>query len=203
MGEKGELLTQAWSRLAELLPDRFQLVKQRASTDRGADALWLVRDADGDSAQLLVLAKRSVTPREAQRIAASRIDMWAPGEPTLLVVTSWFSPRTREVLKTQGFSYLDLAGNALLAVDRPAIFVSVRGADRSPSPAPRPPARLRGSKARRLSSRVRESRFRSICSSRRRWPGPGGAPHGYHHTPGTWPGVPRAWKRRWPTRATS
>ncbi|GAA3757849.1 hypothetical protein GCM10022225_48890 [Plantactinospora mayteni] len=144
------MLDQARSRLVELLPARFQLTEQRLDADRGADAFWQVRDTGGDSAQLVVLARRSLRPREAERIVVPRTATGTLGEPTLLVVTSWFSPRAREVLEARGFSYLDLAGNALLAVDRPAIFIRMRGADRSPNPPSRPPARLRGTKARRL-----------------------------------------------------
>jgi hypothetical protein len=66
-------------------------------------------------------------------------------------VAPWLSPRSRRVLEERGYSYIDLTGNVLFKVNRPAVYIKLQGSDRDPNPPPRrPPAGLQGPKARRL-----------------------------------------------------
>ena len=68
----------------------------------------------------------------------------------VLVVAPWLSARTRELLAAENINYLDLAGNARLQLDNPALYLKSVGAQRNPAPPARGQARLRGPKAGRL-----------------------------------------------------
>lgn len=108
--------------------------------------------APGMGATIAVEAKRSLEPREVGSLFGSvgrTIRALSPNIP-VLVVAPWLSPRTRDLLASEGLNYLDLTGNALVRLDRPALFIQTQGADRDPSPVPRGKARLRGPKAGRL-----------------------------------------------------
>ncbi len=64
-----------------------------------------------------------------------------------MVVASWLSPRTRELLRARGNNYLDLTGNVDVALRSPAVVWRTVGADRDPKPLPRSGPSLRGPKA--------------------------------------------------------
>ncbi len=106
----------------------------------------------GVVATIAVEAKRSLEPREVAGLFGSvgrTLRALSPNIP-VLVVAPWLSARTRELLATEGVSFIDQTGNALVRLDRPALFIQTVGAARDPSPAPRAKARLRGAKAGRL-----------------------------------------------------
>lgn len=110
-----------------------------------------VRAENGYTATLAVEAKRSVTPRDAERLWLGQVDVLARmANVRFLVVAPWLSPRTREVLASRGVNYVDLTGNVLVRLDNPTIRIRTDGATRDPAPAPRGLARLRGPKAGRL-----------------------------------------------------
>jgi hypothetical protein len=119
-------------------------------TDR-ADAAIEIHAANV-YATLVVEARRSLGPREVERLFGSvgrTLRALSPHIP-ILVVAPWLSVRTRELLAAEGVNYLDLTGNALVRLDNPALFIDSQGAARDPSPAPRAHARVRGPKAARL-----------------------------------------------------
>jgi hypothetical protein len=116
------------------------------------DAAIDVRAVDGTSTTLAVEARRAFSPRDALLLfsgAAGSVRAPASRIP-VLVVAAWLSPRTQELLAAENMNYLDLAGNARLQLDSPALFVKSLGERRNPAPAVRGQARLRGSKAGRL-----------------------------------------------------
>ncbi|HYN81308.1 MAG TPA: hypothetical protein VES88_07390 [Gemmatimonadaceae bacterium] len=65
-------------------------------------------------------------------------------------MTSYLSPMARERLRTGGVSYLDLTGNVRIVLDRPALFIESRGADRDPAPPRVGSKSLKGSSAGRI-----------------------------------------------------
>jgi hypothetical protein len=66
-------------------------------------------------------------------------------------VAPWLSPRTRELLAARDFAYLDLTGNVLLRLARPAVYLRLEGAHNNPTGAQaRGPATLKGARAGRL-----------------------------------------------------
>lgn len=152
-----ELLRAARDQLAGLLPRHFELTDavidgQAAGPDSGMDALWRLKEQHSGDTLILVEAKRSFTPRHAYRLDHRIPDMVrrAMGNPVILVIAPWLSPRARALLTERGYSYLDLTGNVHLRAERPAVFIKLQGADRDPHPAQRGAARLHGPKARRL-----------------------------------------------------
>lgn len=156
-GSSSELLVRAESMLRELLPIYLTLTRLQAKLpaslgDTGIDAVWELAAEAGQSAQIYVQAKASFVPKDAERLR-----WWLRGlltgmepPPTMLVVSPWLSPRSRELLGGQGISYLDLTGNALLQTARPSVFVRVQGSDRDPRPKARRGVTLQGPKAQRL-----------------------------------------------------
>lgn len=68
----------------------------------------------------------------------------------LIVTAPFLSPRTRELLAAAGASFLDGTGNIRLALERPAVFIEARGADKDPAREPRPLASLKGPAAARV-----------------------------------------------------
>lgn len=117
------------------------------------DATIDIRGPDGTYAAIFVEAKRSFGPRDAQRLLAgltrSLLERLG-GTAAVLVAAPWLSRRTQELLAAQEVNYVDLTGNARIALSNPALFVSTEGAARNPEPMPRKPASLRGPKAARL-----------------------------------------------------
>jgi hypothetical protein len=101
---------------------------------------------------LMVEARRTLGPRDVARLfgpLGARVRARTP-HLSLLVVAPWLSPRTRELLEAENVNYIDLTGNGSVRLDGPAVFMQTSGAERSPSPAKRAKARLRGPKAGRI-----------------------------------------------------
>jgi DNA-binding transcriptional ArsR family regulator len=103
------------------------------------------------TATFVVEAKRSVSPRDVERLMAglSRT-LRTFANVSVLVVAPWLSARTQELLRKEEINYVDLTGNAWVRADYPAVFIRTVGATRNPEPAAREAARLRGPKAGRL-----------------------------------------------------
>lgn len=115
------------------------------------DGTILIQSPQG-ATNLLVETKRSIVPRDAERLFSGlgqRLRLLNPSFP-VLVVAPWISTRTQEILVSQGINFFDLTGNARIALDYPPIFISSEGKTRDPAPLTRPKASLRGPKAGRL-----------------------------------------------------
>jgi len=118
----------------------------------------------GRVADIDVKVLKDATPRAVAGLARQVT-------PTL-VVADWLSPRSRDLLRANGTSYLDATGNAEIRLDEPALYIRTDGADRNPSPKPATGPRLRGPKAWALLRTIAEApsvrRARARRSSRRR-----------------------------------
>lgn len=142
----------AW--LRERVPSTWEIKPSGRGelTDIGrADAAVEIQ-ARGVYATLAIEAKRSLGPRDVAGLFGSvgrTLRALNPNIP-ILVVAPWLSPRTRELLASEGMNYFDLTGNALVQLEYPALFIQSQGADRDPSPVQRGKARVRGPKAGRL-----------------------------------------------------
>ena len=95
-----------------------------------ADAVWTLR-AGGDQVRFVVEVKRTVLPRDVQRIAA-HLEQAKQEEQAecLILVTSSLTRRTRELLKDCDISYVDLRGHLRLIV--PGRVLVVANADSEP-----------------------------------------------------------------------
>jgi hypothetical protein len=154
-----ELVDAAIAWLRESLPDSWEVGRsQRTLTGtinaaaRTLDAAIDIRANNGTSTTVAVEARRSFAPRDAELLfsGVARSLRALAGHIPVLVVAPWLSPRTQQLLAAEDINYLDLAGNARLQLDNPALYLKSLGEQRNPVPAARGQARLRGAKAGRL-----------------------------------------------------
>jgi hypothetical protein len=152
----------------DILREAIRLVEERlpsswsASIDeepridgRRLDAVVTLTAPDGVRGHLLVEAKRLLTPRDVPQVLQQLNDYIRAKEPTVptarMVVARYLPPSTRERLEEQGASYADATGNLRIMLDRPALFLHDRGADKDPWRGPgRPRGTLKGPSAARV-----------------------------------------------------
>lgn len=120
-------------------------------TARPLDAAVSLKAPNGELTTFAVEAKRSLTPRDVDRmLGVTRVMRELATNTPILVVAPWLSVRTQELLEAEEINFIDLTGNARVSLEDPALFVGSTGADRNPEPLPRGQARGRGPKAGRL-----------------------------------------------------
>ncbi len=161
---EAELLDHAREQLEELLGDAWRVfpsdlsdsLASPLSADRGVDAVWRLGSEESSSPSVLILieVKRGpMTPARArqavdqlrryQAAASERLD----GRSALMLVSTWLSPRTTELLEQEGVGYIDPTGNVSLRLSEPLVRIKTSGATRSPSPEQRPSRSLSGTRA--------------------------------------------------------
>lgn len=160
IGEATNLLDAAVAWLQEQLPPTWTVARSNRTVAGGnlatpqplVDGAIDIQGAQGTLVTMAVEVKRSFQPRDVEQIlpGISRVLRTLAGNVPLLVVAPWLSARTRELLAAEGINYVDLTGNARIALEYPALYIKTVGADRDPSPSERPAARVRGPKAGRL-----------------------------------------------------
>lgn len=155
MGPQSEkqLLADGYDALAVLLSEgpgielKPQVGPEGATGDAGFDAFWEIT-GDGSSyiGTILVECKTRVTPRtvEQLRLTLTPAKLARMHNPTVLILAPWISPRTRELIHAEGWSYLDLTGNALIKMHRPSLYVRLAGAHTDPHPRAQSEVLLRG-----------------------------------------------------------
>jgi len=131
------LLERCLTTLRELLGPDWEVIfrpERMSEKGRDSDVMLQIKSADGVYVEMLVEAKRRVTPKEAAGPLAStaRLVRRVNQYTQLLVVSPWISPPAQEALRTSGIDYLDLTGNVSLRVSRPAIVIHTRGAAHAP-----------------------------------------------------------------------
>jgi len=100
-----------------------------------------------------------VSPRQAaeaaSRLARAAQEAQAAGS---LLISNYLSELSRKRLRAAGVNYLDLTGNAWIALERPGLMIETHGADEDPSPPRRGIRSLKGIKAARI--------VRALCDTR-------------------------------------
>ncbi len=148
------LLEQALEVLLGLLPPQWTVERGQgpAQDDGLTDERFVVKDRGGTGRAILVDARPRTTPAELDKAYndpfARRMRRDA-GSP-ILVVSRYLSPRSREILEAAGINYLDLTGNARIAIDFPGLSVRTEGAQREPTPRRRPERGISGPAAGRI-----------------------------------------------------
>jgi hypothetical protein len=129
--------------------------ESRDESDSGVDAVVRLASPDDGEAVILIEAKRLVRTRDVPflldqlRSAAARCGR--RDGIAVVLAARYLAPSTRERIAELGGGYVDATGNMLLAVDRPALFLRDRGADRDPWRGPgRPRGTLQGPAAARV-----------------------------------------------------
>ena len=159
------LIGTAVQEIGTRLPPRWRLrdlaretaVRSSLNSSHRIDAIWELRDPDGLSADILVEVKVTpVEPRLVGHVAdqlqarSASICEQTGATPAHLLVSTYLSPLTRERLTAAGISYADSTGNIRFAVDRPAVYIEIQGADRNPFREERPLRSLKGGRAARV-----------------------------------------------------
>ena len=160
-----KLIDTAIKAIGKHLPPRWLLLdREREATGwspqnatRIAGAIWELRGPDGLSSDIIVEVKANpVEPRMVDRIASqlqalsnSRHEQ-AGVTPACMLISTYLSPLTKERLMEAGISYADATGNIRFAVDRPAVYIEIQGADRNPFREERPLHSLKGGRAARV-----------------------------------------------------
>jgi hypothetical protein len=101
------------------------------------------------SGPVLVEAKTDLTPKAITEILRPRVELMrrVTTDAAVLIITPWLSPRTRDVLDSLGYGYLDLTGNVSFRLNRPTVVIRMVGDQRAPQPAKAYARHLRGEKA--------------------------------------------------------
>jgi hypothetical protein len=157
MGREAEVLRQGLSALRALVPANWTIAERAEPAGGQAvsgrpDAVVVLQEPTGPSTRLVVEARERLLPRDVATVAGGRLALLRDLDPyaTVLVIAPWLSQRTRDLLTEQGVAYLDLTGNVLLVLDRPALFIRTTGAAQDPNPPVRGGLSLRGRAAGRV-----------------------------------------------------
>ena len=148
------LFEQALQVLRGVLPPGWTVERGQGPVQHGGltDERFVVKDRGGAGRSVLVDARPRTTPVELDKAyndpLARRMRRDA-GSP-ILVVSRYLSPRSREILEQAGINYLDLTGNAWIAIDFPGLSVKTEGAQREPTPRRRPERGISGPVAGRI-----------------------------------------------------
>lgn len=94
---------------------------------RGEPALLRLRSPEGDAFDFEIVRVASPTPRSLTELVDARST-----SDRLLVVSSYLSPRAREVLEERRVSYGDATGNIKLVSDEPPLWMEAVGASSNP-----------------------------------------------------------------------
>jgi len=126
---------------------------EKVISNRRIDAVVELTGPDQAKAVLVVEAKSSVLTRDltsaVEQLRSHLVRFSEPAAPML--VAPYLPPSARAWLEERGISYADVTGNLRLVLERPAIFLRDRGADRDPWRGPgRPRGGLQGKSAARV-----------------------------------------------------
>jgi len=132
-----DLVEESLRILGERLPPGWRVTRSvdTGPGDRENAALFEFTTQSGMANGLaFVEVKRSFAAADIERLLGglTRRLRDAFGHRTILLVSEFLSPRTRELLAAEDVSYLDLTGNIRLVMQMPPIFVETSGAERWP-----------------------------------------------------------------------
>lgn len=146
--------------IEQRLPDGWTALPSKARKLGGyeADAVLEVRAPDGVAATVLIEAKSRFTAQQAADLAPRLAAAARQGGAAALLITRFASATTQQRLRDAGVSYLDLTGNARIALRSPALYIETEGASKDPNPPERGIRSLKGAKAARL--------VRALCDFR-------------------------------------
>jgi hypothetical protein len=140
------VLRHAVEQIQRVLPGHWS-TSVATKTNDVADARLTIKTPAGASAALAIGARRQLDPRLVSEVAGALRS--APADAHV-VIAPFLGARTRERLAEEGIGYVDLVGNMRLVLDRPTVFISSRGDERSPWAVPRSSRSLHAPKACRI-----------------------------------------------------
>jgi hypothetical protein len=141
------LLRQGIRELRRRLPPGWLLGEPQEAPDP-IDACIRLSTPDGRAGLIALEQRARLDPKGVLPLAEAR--RAAELKLPLLVISRYLSEATRERLRSESISYLDLTGNARLVVAEPGLFIETQGASEDPEREERPARSLRGPKAGRI-----------------------------------------------------
>lgn len=132
-----QLIESALTLLADRVPPGWSVERaQGHGAGSGEDdAVFTFGSQSGESSgSVIVEAKHNFAAADIERLIGglTRRLGETSGDRTILLISEFLSPRTREMLAEEDISYLDLTGNTRLVMRYPAVFVETTGSDRRP-----------------------------------------------------------------------
>ena len=158
MFSENDILTKALEQIGSRLPSSWKVspkAREAGSTDRRWDALVELKAPVEEGVCLVLEIRRSVDPRGVSQLLA---DGKPPKGCFPVLASPFVNPRARDLLREAKWGYVDLTGNALLRISRPALFILTQGAEKNPWPEKRPVASLKGAVAGRI--------IRALCDAK-------------------------------------
>jgi hypothetical protein len=140
------VLRHAVEQIQRCLPSHWA-TNVATKTNDVADARLTIKTPAGATAALAIGARRQLDPRLVGEVAGA---LRTAAADAFVVIAPFLGARTRERLAEEGIGYVDLCGNMRLVLDRPTVFISSRGDERSPWAVPRSSRSLHAPKACRI-----------------------------------------------------
>lgn len=139
-----ELLDAVIALLRQRIPDTWTISDRREVSRAGkrVDAELEIQAGNGPAARLLGEIKLATTPKQLPDVVR-QLRNSGPADG-YLIIAPYLSAEGRWRLREQGISYADATGNVRIALDRPALFVLLQGAEKNPWTENRPIKSLRG-----------------------------------------------------------
>lgn len=159
---EADVLRRGTELLIQRLPSGWGAALDTEAT-RFEDARITVMDPTGNTATLIVEAKRVVEGRDVGQLS-QRLPLpeFASQRETGLVVARYLSKPVREKLTAAGLNYIDATGNIRVELQTPGLFISDRGEDKDPWRGKgRPRGTLKGEPAAKI--------VRTMADYARRW----------------------------------
>jgi hypothetical protein len=141
------LLREAIRELRRRLPKGWSIVEPRLGTSN-IDAFTKLSAPDRRSAKIAIEARSGLNPKGVDALVQRIRELQA--ESSVVVVSRYLSPSTRERLRKLDIGYVDLTGNVRLTVQKPGLYIETQGATEDPDRKERPARSLRGPKAGRI-----------------------------------------------------
>ena len=133
--------------ISEMLPTNWTLnvVDAKSARSRQIDARFKLTSPDRQTVSFAVEVTRSPTTKSVLE-AVEQLNVLLDGSDgeLPLIVSSYLSVRTKEVLKQRSVNFVDTTGNLRLASSRPGLFIEAQGATKDPWPDDLPLRSLRG-----------------------------------------------------------
>jgi hypothetical protein len=114
--------------LRDLLPEHWSVAEEPVAPGARFDRTLVVAPPRGPAARFAVEIKTRVAPYDIDRLVHMSTEL--ASDQQLLVITSYVSPRSRQLFKQRNISYLDATGNAWLSAA--SLLVDRAGSDKQP-----------------------------------------------------------------------
>lgn len=161
-GERSEkrLLSDFQTMMNNLLPVGWcSRLAKRPSRNDAPDFLLTLAAPSGESVIVVGEIKARLEPRGVADVVARLRTLPEGNSPSVpLVLSSYLSPRSRELLEANDMSYADETGNVRIVSVRPGLFIRTQGAQRDPKPSDESLQSLRSAGAIRTVRAVVDSR---------------------------------------------